>query len=64
MSTEIIVKAKGCVCISREGTEIKAFKLSVNANDSKKILNHEVWPENMRIRKFYAPRSSNSVING
>ena len=64
VSTEINVNAKSCVCISREGAEIKAFKLSVGTNDSEKLLNHEVWPENVKVRKFYAPRPSNGVING
>ena len=42
VSTEINVNANSCVCISREGAEMKAFKLSVDVYDSEKILNHEM----------------------
>ena len=49
---EIGIEVLGCSCISRDGVNIKAFRLSVRSEDSEKILDASLWPENVYVRKF------------
>ena len=49
---EIGIEALGCSCISRDGVNIKTFKLSVRSEDSDKILDASLWPENVYVRKY------------
>lgn len=48
-----------CTCLSSNLSDVKSFKISVHLNDRDKLLNAELWPENIIVRKYYKPRYHN-----
>ena len=46
----------GCVSISGNESKVKAFKLTVSAEDREKLLDASIWPENIRVRKYFYSR--------
>ena len=49
-----------CECLSSDDSIIKSFKVSVFAEDRDKLLNAELWPENVIVRKFFTSRNNGS----
>lgn len=54
----IKVNIISCETLSKSGASVKAFKIKIHAEDSEKVVNDSVWPENIRVRKYY-----NSSVN-
>ena len=44
-------------CVSNPGSKFKSYKLSVSLSHSKAAFNVDIWPEGIRIRKFYNPKN-------
>ena len=42
-----------CKAISKDEAPVKAFKLTTRAEDSEKLLDATLWPEYIRVRKFF-----------
>ena len=59
VSSEIDINVLACRCISREDAPVKSFKLTVSEADSSKVLDEEVWPQGVRVRKFFIKQRRN-----
>lgn len=55
IKNELNVDIIDCVIISKSDSEAKSFKVTVNvnANECEKLLHGEIWPMNIRVRKYY-----------
>lgn len=47
------IEALACVDLSNKNNNYKSFKLSVAATDRDKLLDPEVWPQGIVVKKFY-----------
>ena len=45
-------------CVSNPDSMFKSYKLSVSLSHSKAAFNANIWPEGIRIGKFYNPKTS------
>ena len=54
------IKVQKCEALETRSTVSKSFKVSLNINDRQKLLNPDIWPENIICRKFYNPRQNRS----
>ena len=45
-----------CVKISADESKVKSFKLTVLAENEDKLLDPSVWPENIRVRRYFYSR--------
>ena len=50
---DLKVHVIACKTISKDEAPVKAFKLTMKAEDSEKLLDATLWPEYIRIRKFF-----------
>jgi hypothetical protein len=55
---EIGVNVLRCTCLSTDDATVKSYKVSIELSDRDKMLDAEVWPENIRVRKFFRPRNN------
>ena len=46
-----------CCIISKDDAPVKAFKITVIAEDADKLLDPSIWPENIRVRKYFSRTS-------
>ena len=51
---EINVDVIDCKCLSSHDSLAKAFKLTVLPNGCNKLLDSELWLENIRVRKVFS----------
>ena len=58
ISKEMGVKVQKCEALETRSTVSKSFKVSLNINDRQKLLNPDIWPEDIICRKFYNPRQN------
>ena len=50
---EFGISVVSCVCISNSESSVKSFKVSVQSDECEKLLDGSLWPENIRVRKFF-----------
>ena len=50
------IKVHKCEPLESRSKLSKSFKLSLNRNDRYRLLNPDVWPEDIICRKFYSSR--------
>ena len=48
------------VCVSNPDAKFKSFKISVPVSQCNAMFNPDIWPEGIRIRRFYHPKNSNN----
>ena len=48
----------GCICLSGDDSPVKSFKVTVSADDSYEMLKDDVWPLNIRVRKYFNKRNN------
>ena len=46
-----------CCIISKDDAPVKAFKITVIAEDADKLLDPSIWPNNIRVRKYFSRTS-------
>ena len=55
------VRPLSCETISKEDSRVKAFKVTVAVSDVEKLLDSALWPEEVRVRRYFnRPRRGNS----
>ena len=54
------IKVHKCESLKSKSIVSKSFKISLNVNDRQKLLNPDIWPEDIVCRKFYNPRHQRS----
>ena len=54
------IEISACEMLETKSTVSRSFKVTLNMNDRKKLLNPDVWPEEILCRKFYKPRNQQS----
>lgn len=54
---ELNVKIDKCQSLTTQSTVSRAFKVTLNVSDRQKLLNPELWPEDVICRKFFSPRN-------
>lgn len=57
IKNEVEIDVITCVCISNDSANVKSFKVGVKLNEIDGLLNADLWPENIRVRKFYNRRN-------
>ena len=45
-----------CICQSRIDADVKSFKVTVNSENKEKLLDGNLWPENVHVRKYFSSR--------
>ena len=60
ISKETGIRVHKCEPIKSKSHVSKSFKISLNMNDRQKLLNPDIWPEDIVCRKFYNPRHLSS----
>ena len=64
IDNELGIQIKECTKVSSNDAPVKAFKVTVKALDAGKMMDQTVWPENIRVRKFYSkPRRNDRARN-
>ena len=48
------------VCVSKEDSKFKSFKLSVPLSQFKRLFDNQMWPEGIRVRQFYMPKGKDN----
>ena len=43
-------------CVSKENSKHKSFKLSVPLSHFKRLFDDQMWPEGIRVRRYYPPK--------
>ena len=56
MKDELGVDIDKCELLPTRSENSRAFKVTLNLNDRLKLLNPELWPEDVVCRKFFNPR--------
>ena len=57
---ETSIKISACEMLETKSNVSKSFKVSLNMKDRERLLNPDVWPEEIICRKFYKPRKHQS----
>ena len=57
ISKEIGFKVVACEELKTRSIVSKSFKVTMNMHERQKLLNPNVWPEEIVCRKFYKPRN-------
>ena len=52
------IRVVACVELETRSTISKSFKVTLNMQERQKLLNPDVWPEEIICRKFYKPRKN------
>ena len=47
-------------CVSKEDSKFKSFKLSVPLSQFKRLFDNQMWPEGIRVRRFYMPKGKDN----
>ena len=42
------------LCLSRIDADVKSFKVTVNSENRDKLLDGNLWPENVHVRKYFS----------
>ena len=45
------------LCLSRIDADVKSFKVTVNSENRDKLLDGNLWPENVHVRKYFSKSS-------
>ena len=48
------------VCVSKEDSKFKSFKISVPLFQFKRLFDNQVWPDGIRVRRFYMPKGKDN----
>ena len=43
-------------CVSKGDSKHKSFKLSVSLSQFKRLFDEQMWPEGIRVRRYYPPK--------
>ena len=47
-----------CICLTNEESNSKSFKVTVPAASRDDLLNEDLWPEGVIVRKFFNKRNN------
>lgn len=63
INNEVNIMIENCECLagSVDDRRVKSFKVTVSLEDRDKLLSPSVWPENIRVRKYYNNRNNGSI---
>ena len=56
ISNDLGIGVISCICLSRIDSDVKSFKVTVNSENRDKLLDGNLWPENVHVRKYFSSR--------
>lgn len=56
---EFDINVLSCECISKRDINVKSFKVTVTVDECTRLMDPDLWPENIRVRKFYFKNNRN-----
>ena len=63
INDEISVNMISCICLSSADAQVKSFKVTVYAEDRDILLNENLWPENVFVRKYFSSKNNGRINN-
>ena len=50
-----------CICLSSAQAHLKSFKVAAYAEDRDMLLDENLWPENVFVRKYFSSKNNGRI---
>ena len=61
INDEISVNMISCICLSSADAQVKSFEVTVYAEDRDMLLDENLWPENVFVRKYFSSKNNDRI---
>ena len=58
IENDLNVNVTECICVSNKDSKVNSFKVTVRACDRDSLLQDNLWPENICVRKYFKSRNN------